>query len=280
MSRLWRDRLLISLEPGAVALVRVAGRLRPRVITKQVIEVDPAVGQAPWTGAVATLAAALEPLRSARVDATIVLSNHFVRYAIIKPDAALASPAEELGLARFQFGRIYGERAKGWDVRLSAARRRAPRLASAVDTGLIAAIGACFARGAKARLVSVQPYLMSAFNRWRASMAQGDGWLLLIEPQQACLAMIASRGWAAVQTLRGAYSAPEDWATLLDRERLRTDGVELEAATRSVHVHAPAGVKVVAGETQGWTMRGLSLPPLDGFLPREEARFAMALTAR
>jgi len=277
VSRLWRDRLLISLAPDAVALARVARGLRPRIAAKQTLECDPAYGAAPWQGALAALAAALEPLRGERVDATVVLSNHFVRYAIVRPDAALAGPAEELGLARFQFARIYGERAKGWDVRLSAARRGVPRLASAVDAGLVPAIGACFPRGAKARLVSVQPYLMAAYNHLRGAMPDGDAWLLLVEPQRACLALIASRRWAAVQTLRGEYPAPEDWTALLERERLRA---EVASATRIAHVVAPAGSKAVTYESQGWKLNGLGLAPLEGFAPREDARFAMALAAR
>jgi len=279
VSRLWPDRLLVSLAPSAVALLRVAGRLHPRVVAKQAIDCDPAFGAEPWQGAVTVLAAALESLRSERIDATVVLSNHFVRFAIVKPEAALTGAAEELGLARFQFARIYGERARNWDVRLSAARRGAPRLASAVDAPLVAAIGACFPRGGSLRLVSLQPYLMAAFNRWRGALSSDDAWLLLIEPQRACLAMLASQEWAAVQTVRGEYSAPEDWAALLDRERLRADA-EVTTAVRSVHVHAPADTRAHAREVQGWTMRGLGLPPLDGFEPRADARFAMALTAQ
>jgi hypothetical protein len=276
VSRLWPDRLRVSLAPGAVALVRVTRGLHPRVTDKQNLEFEPGSGPEPWAGATAALAAALAPLRGQRLDATVVLSNHFVRYAIVRPDVALAGAEEELGLARFQFARIYGERARGWDVRLSAGRRGAPRLASAVDAGLLPAIHACFPRGAGPRLVSVQPYLMAAFNRWRDAIAQTDGWLLLVEPQRACLALIASQRWAAVQTLRGAYATPEDWAALLDREQLRTD---VETTARTVHVHALAGDAAGASDAGGWTMRGLGLPPVDGFVPRADARLAMALTA-
>jgi hypothetical protein len=279
VSRLWRDRLLISLAPAEVALLRVARGLRPRILGKQSVDCDPAFGAAPWQGAVAALGTALEPLRGERLDATLVLSNHFVRYAVVRPEAALASAAEQLGLARFQFARIYGERARGWNVRLSAARRGAPRLASAVDAGLVPAIRACFPRGAKLRLRSIQPYLMAAFNCWRGSLAQADGWLLLVEPQRACLALLAASKWGAVQSLRGEYAGPEQWVALLEREQLRTD---TDAAPQRAHVHAPARGRVVsvAGEAQGWSMHGLGLPPLEGFDPREDARFAMALTAR
>ncbi|MGW8271012.1 MAG: hypothetical protein ACWGNS_11200 [Burkholderiales bacterium] len=276
MSRLSRDRLLVSLASDAVALVRVEGGLRPRIVDKKAFECDPGFGAAPWQGAVAALEAALASLRAERVDATVVLSNHFVRSAIVKPDATLSGEEEQLGHARFHFTRVYGERARGWDLRLSPSRRGAPRLASALDPGLMPAIAACFPRGAKSRLVSVQPYLMAAFNRWRTDLARDEGWLLLVEPQRACLALIAGRRWAAVQTLRGEYPALEDWAALLDREQLRTD-VETEA--RVAHVAAPETGRAITHEIHGWKLLGLHLPALEGFVPREDARFAMALTA-
>jgi hypothetical protein len=274
---LWRDRLLVSLEPGAVALARLSGVLRPRIVARQSIECDSAYGAEPWQGAVAALAAAVEGLRRERLDATVVLSNHFVRYAVVKPDASLSGPEEQLGLARHQFGRIYGERARGWDVRLSDAPRGAPRLASAVDAALVPAIAACFPREGRARLVSVQPYLMSAFNCWRGELPGGDAWLLLVEPERACLALVAGGRWAAVQALRGEYPAPEDWAALLERQQLRA---EVEAVPREVRVHAPASGAATALEARGWNLAGLAVPALEGFVPREDARFAMALTAR
>ena len=160
---------------------------------------------------------------------------------------------------------------------MSEVPRGAPRLASAVDAGLIQAIRTCFPRDSKARLVSVRPYLMSAFNRWGGTMAKDGAWLLLVEPQRACLALVAAHKWAAVQTSRGEFPAPEDWAALLDRQQLRAD---IASTPHTVFVHAPAGWKSIGNEARGWKFVGLSLPPLDGFLPLEDRYFAMALTAR
>jgi len=277
LPRLGRDRLLISLAPGSVELVRVASGLQPRVLEKRALDCDPAPGPEPWRNAIAALAAAAEQLRGERVDVTVVLSNHFARYAVVKSDATRVDAEEALALARFHFGRIYGEAAKEWDIRSSESARGAPRLASAVDIGLVPAIRECFPPRGAARLVSVQPYLMSAFNRWRNTIAQQDSWMLLIEPQRACLALLAGGQWTEVQTLRGEYPAPEDWAVLLDRQRLRS---AIEPAPNTVHVHAPADWKFVSGEVHGWKMVALALPPLTGILPREDARFAVALTAR
>jgi hypothetical protein len=274
---LWRDRLLISLAPDAVAFARVTGGPQPGILAKQAFDCDPAFGAEPWQGAAAALAAAAGPLRGERLNVTVVLSNHFVRYAIVPFDAAVANPDEELALARFHFAKVHGERARSWDVRLSEGPHGAARLASAVDAELIQAIRACFPPQGKARLVSAQPYLMSAFNRWRGTIADAGAWLLLVEPQRTCLALYAARAWAAAQTVRGEFPGPDSWAELLDRQQLRAD---VATATRTVLVHAPGGHKPVAGEAHGWSFRGATLPPLDGFLPLEDGRLAMALTAR
>ena len=278
MLRLWRDRLLVSLAPDSIALARLTASPRPQVIAKRAIDCDPAFGADPWQGAAAALATAVAPLLGDRVDVTVVLSNSFVRYAIVPFDSAVSNREEELALTRFHFARVHGERAKGWEVRMSAAARHgASRMASAVDAGLTAAIRACFPPRAKAQLASVQPYLMSAFNLWRGDLAGKDAWLLLVEPRRACLALFAGRAWTAVQTSRGEFPGVEDWAALLDRQELRTDAA---STPRTVLVHACAGRKPIAGEAHGWKFLGLTLPPLDGFLPLEDGRLAMALTSR
>src|SRR5262245_22297502 len=127
---------------------------------------------------VAALRAALAPLARERLRCTVVLPNRLVRYALVPFDAAVSGADEELALARFHFTRIHGERAKDWVLRLSPGARGATRLASAVDPALVAEIRASFPRERKPRLVSIQPWLMAAFNRWRSELGRESGWLV------------------------------------------------------------------------------------------------------
>lgn len=277
MLRLWRDRLRVSLAPESIAIARVAGGQPAKITFKKVVEADPAFGPESWHGAVSALAAAAEPLRAERVSVTVVLSNHFVRYAVVPFDMGVTGPEEELALARFHFTRIHGDRAKDWDLRLSGGPHGTARLASAVDAGLIQGIRACFPLEAKARLESVQPYLMSAFNRWHGTAATKDAWLMLVEPHQSCLSLFARRSWTTVQTFRGEYLDPADWAALLDLQQLRAEGA---TGPDTVLVHAPSSRRVIAGKTAGWKFLGLTLPPLEGFVPIEDSRLAMALTSQ
>ncbi len=261
-----RPRILIGIAPGAVTLARLEGAAKPRLGTKRVLECAPATGE-PWQAAAAALPALAEDLKDLRCDVTVVLSNHFLRYALVPASESLKSGDEETAYARYCFAKVHGERAKTWEVRLSGADGRSPRIASAIDAGLLAAIRACFPPDGRPRLVSVQPYLMAAFNRSEARKGRHSGWLLLVEPQRACLACIEGGRWTAVHNAKGDYEAPERWAELLERERYVAG-----AAARDVTVHAPMPAPAQSGE---WRFRALSAAPEGG----SDARLAMALCA-
>jgi len=170
------------------------------------------------------------------VRVTVVLSNRLVRYAVVPFDAQVSGAEEELALARYHFVRVHGERAKSWELRLDEAPPGAPRLASAIDAGLPAAIRAAFA-GSGARLASIQPYLMAAFNRSRRALARESAWLALAEGGRACLALATREGWQYVQSVR---VEGETIAQVLEREALR--------------IGAPAPRRVVAREDDGYAM--------------------------
>lgn len=207
MSRLFPEKLRVLLTPVEVL---AGGRS---------IACDPAAGAEPWQGALVALRS-LEWTKPCRV--TVVLSNHFVRYAVLPWADGLSTPAEEEAYLRHHFAKIHGERAKGWTLRASEAPRGALRLASAIDTALVDALKAAFPKSGKAKLVSVQPELMEAANRWRQAIPAAGAWLVLAEPERACIALHAGHGWRSVQNAKG------DWHTLLDRERYRLHGAEGE----------------------------------------------------
>jgi hypothetical protein len=148
---------------------------------------------------------------------SVIVSNHFVRYALVPWSGALSGVAEETAYVRHHFLRVYGERAKAWSFRASPASRGAPRLCSAIDTGFLQEIKNLFAKG-KSKLVSVQPELMAIFNRWRGKVPASGAWLVMAEPERACIGLHAKGNWQAVHNARG------EWLALLERERHRIGG--------------------------------------------------------
>ena len=255
MSRSWRDRLLVSLEPAALRWVRLAGAWAHRVTDQRSIEVDPADGRGAWHGAAGALGRAAESWRGERLRVSVVLSNHFVRYAIVPAPGGASGPDEEQALARFHFARIHGERAQAWELRLGRGRSGSPRLACAIDKDLFAAVKSCFPAQSRARLVSLQPYLMSAFNLWRSRMPKAGAWFLLPEDGRACLALHARGAWRAVQNVRGAFLAPQDWEALLERERHRAG---VDAGPRTLLARADSRALAALREVRGWNVTGLA----------------------
>ena len=218
MSRLFPEPLLICLAPEQVSA------------DGKVMACDPAFGSEPWQGALAALAALDKKRR-----ATVILSNHFVRYAIVPWSEGLDTAAEEEAYVRHHFARIHGERAKAWALRWSD--NGDTRLASAIDQALLDAL-----KQALPRLASVQPHLMAAINRCRKSIPKNGAWLALVEGERACIALHAGGRWRSVQNARGA------WLDLLERERHRAEGEVPQLAL-------VAGAD--PGTAGGWTLRPL-----------------------
>ncbi|MGH8736404.1 MAG: hypothetical protein ACREVC_03480 [Burkholderiales bacterium] len=273
MSRLSRERLLIALAPRSLALLRIARAPRARVVATLASECEPRAGAAPWEPVVAALARLIAEQKDA--DATVVLSNHFVRYTLVPRNAALGGAEEQLAYARYCFAKVHGERSKAWEVRLGRDRGEPLRVASAVDAALLEAVRAGFPAQGGPRLVSVQPYLMAAFNRWRRLAGGRSVWLLLLEPGRACLAGLESSRWIALRNVIGDYASPARWHVLLDRERWL---LAAPAAHSDVLVHAPA-VRFEAVEREGWRFRPLGDPLAVDAAPRAQPLFAMALCA-
>jgi hypothetical protein len=228
---LFREHLLVSLAPRAVAWVRLAGAWQRRVAARAALETDPGYGAEPWQGALEALRTEAQAWRSTRLEVRVVLSNHFARYAIVPAPEHAAGEDEARALARFHFAKIHGERARSWDIRLAPERAGAPRLACAIDAGLLEGLRGCFPAGGRARLASVQPYLMSAFNRSRRALPRAGAWFVLLEPGRACLGLIAGGAWRAIRSVRGEFWAAQECKALLDRERCR---VGLEAQPEAV----------------------------------------------
>jgi hypothetical protein len=266
------ERLLIGLAPDFISLLRVSGGPRPRALGGRTVACDAGSGE-PWEGAAAALPRLAGEFGKVSARVTVVLSNHFARYALVPWSDGLGRADEQIAFARFCFAKIHGERSKDWDLRLSPGDSGSTRVASAVDSPLVRAIGSAFS--SRAKLVSVQPYLMSAFNRTRTQLAGARAWLLLVEPGRTCLARLEKGHWAAVRNSRGDPSGPQQWAGLLDRERHLAGG---DAKAGTVHVHARSW-KSSSASVDGWTFKKLSSAAVEGLAEGQSEPFAMALCA-
>lgn len=218
MSRLWPDKLRVTLCPDRVEFVRSSNSLRPRILESETISCDIENSNPPWIAPVAVLKHRLQSLPS-KHDVTVTLSNHFVHYALLPWSDVLVSDEERLALARICFEKIYGDMARHWSLRVSYAGYGQPCIASGIDQALLDGIqNAC--AGSKGRLASLQPLLMTVLNRFRKQL-KGDGFMaLVVEPGRACLFRGLQSGLGEIKSLTIGANLSEELALLMARESM------------------------------------------------------------
>lgn len=210
MSLSSRERVVVSLAPGRLGLRRFA-RKGNQLLDQHSVPF-PAIGGTPWTGGIEALELLLDEPAWAGRDMTVLLSSHYVRYAVM-PAGERLGMAERVDLARLVFRKIYGDIAADWQMRVSPSGRR-PTVACGVPGALLD--GLRTASEGRAALTSIQPLLMAVFNASRRVMAGGNGVLAIVEPGRITLATIENGDWRSIASRAAeAHDLPE----LLAEER-------------------------------------------------------------
>jgi len=143
-------------------------------------------------------------------EASVVLADQFVRYALLPWSDAVKTPEQWLALARHRFSALHGAASAAWDVKVTETAPLGARLACAVDRELIEGLASAFV-GVGVHLVSVQPFLVAAFNRIRQTVGSGSCWIVVEEPGRLTLALIQRGAWVAIRSRR----SDDRWRTML-----------------------------------------------------------------
>ncbi len=185
----------------------------------KLVPVQPAADGVEWRAALDALPGVLAGMKQQEVS--VVLADQFVRYALLPWNAAVKSEAQWLGLARHRLSAIHGAAAAGWEVKLAQTAANGPRLACAVDRELLEALAAKF-DAAGVALVSVQPFLVSAFNKLRGGLLGGIGggscWLVVEEPGRLTIAAIQRGVWIAIRSRRSDAKWRDALPEIIERE--------------------------------------------------------------
>ena len=196
MSLLWpKKHLRIGLGPDRVM---VAGA--------KAIEVPEADGG--WESPLKILPELIKPHSG---EASIVLADQFVRYVLLPWNETLKTHEQWQALAKHRFAGLHGAaRAAEWKVEVSETAPAGARLACAVDRSLVENLASLFtANGLK--LVSVQPFLVAAYNRIRATVGNGSCWVVVEERGRLTLVLIRRGAWLAIRSRR----SDERWRIVL-----------------------------------------------------------------
>lgn len=220
MSSPWREALHLLLAPRCVALRRFARGWRPAIVRSARAEVGGGDGH--WGGAVDALAALLAAAPARGADAHVIVSSHFVRYALVPDNVLLVTQDDRLRYARHNFVRVHGPAAERWSVRVGGAAGAS--IASAVEPELVDALRALLARNGL-RACALQPALMAAFNAVRAQLPAAGVRLFVVEPGIAVSATWR-QGWRRVRSHRLAEAPAQELPMLIDRERALDDDAD------------------------------------------------------
>lgn len=271
MSPSFSSELRIVLCPDRVILLGLGKGLRRKVTHQAILPCAPMPGMPAWRPALAALEQWLGANKTGRAKVTVILSNHFVRYALMPFSDEVASSAEEQMLAQILLEDTYGDLAKQWCLKISGGGYREPRLVAAVDAELPEAIAAAFASG-PLRLNAISPYLMTAFNCFRKQLQGADGLFAVAEPGQVVMVTFRNGQWAGVRRMP-LNGEPEQLPDLLQREALIGG---LDTGTVPVYLHIAGRHDFKLPPDGGMVVHSLHHLGKTGAPFVEDARFDMA----
>jgi hypothetical protein len=193
VSPLWREHLLVGLAPERLSALRVGTKLRPGIVERHE-QALPAASAVQWDATFTALEILLEQPAWRGLDLTVILSSQYVHYAVIPAGKGLAN-SEQNDLAHLIFRNTFGDLSHDWELRVSPAGNQ-PTLASGVPHAFLKGLrDACDGRG---RLRSIQPALMTLFNKARSAFAYGKGTLALVEAGRISLAALDAGQWQTI----------------------------------------------------------------------------------
>lgn len=256
----WRERYIAVLGHNRVGLCRRQGREMEWLGSSGFEEGEPPL---------ATLERLLLERGKPGARLQVLLASSYIRVFLVPWHEQINSPTELLCLAQICFDDIYGGRSGEWVLRLSPERKGMPRLASAIMDELVLGLSKV-ATACSLKLVSVQPYLMAAFNCFRTQLSDPSFLFVVAEQGRSTLLAVHEGRWISARVVRG----PEGGNTLsqlIERECLlhRADGMSLDR----VYLHAP-GQDDASTQHDEYT-RTLSLP-----LPKMAMRDALYVMAQ
>jgi hypothetical protein len=275
---LWSHKSLrVVISPDQVAVLPLQDTLglrgqRRSFRDPRVRSCTPSSGGQPWRAAVRELETALAEFTKGGAAATVILSNHFLRYTLVPWHAELADADEEQAFARHCFSKVYGNEAQAWELRLSHEAPEMPRLASAVDAELLSTLRGVFA-GAAVPLRSIQPHLMAAFNGYRKRLPQPGAWFALLEPGNLCLVRVQRGNWMQLRSVRIGNAWREELPLILEREAFLADSPEVP---HEVYVCGAEPDDAALPQVESWRFHALAGGLDSGRAPARPVSMAMA----
>lgn len=246
MSRLWRDQIQVFLAPERVNIVRFLRGLKLVQTAKVTMLCKRTPGMPVWQAALQQLEKNLSS--AVGTELKITLSNHFVRYVILPPQAEISSPEEVKFYANFRIREIYAGRADSWVISISEWNPINGAICAAISRDLIKGIEEMAIRY-QCKIKYIEPYLASVYDKWHKLLNGTRVYFAVIESGRMCIALLTGGTWHTIRNQQILHSVANEFLVALDQEAIffgNKETVEL------VHVFAPEHPDLILPKDCGW----------------------------
>ena len=227
---LFKDELWVFIHPQRMVFLRITralnNGLKQQIVHKQVIDLpqniaDRGPESQDWKILAKYLKQALNNTKWQGTMPTVIVSNHFARYAVIPWNTELAIETERQAYMQHCFNLVYGEPAKAWDLRMSEPDFGKPAIASAIHLSLLNALHDVFTE-ADMTLSAIYPQLMLAINQTLSEVKKQKKalsyWLVAIQSERVCLTLLIDGGWRLVKNVAIEADVSAQVTALIQRE--------------------------------------------------------------
>ncbi len=252
MSRLWRDQIQVFLAPERLDLARFSRGLKPVQTAKATAHCQPLQGVVAWQSVLQQLEKNLTD--AAGTELSIMLSNHFVRYVTLPPQAEIASPEEVKSYAHFRMREIYAERMDAWVLSISEWHPIRGAVCAAIPRVLMTQLEEMAARH-QSKLKNIEPYLTSVYDHWQKLLNGNTLYFTVIETGRICVAILINGIWHSIRNQRILNSVTDELLAILDQEAVFLGNKE---TVESVYLFAPEHSHLALPADCGWNL--VSIP--------------------
>lgn len=175
-----QHQLLVAIGAQQLCLIMRKG-FSKKIVAKHHESYEKLASEPPWKLGIQRLDIRLEALElPENTQISLTIASDLVRYVILPGHEIAMSSDEKLGYALASFREIYGAAADSWKISIDDTAPTQPSLACAIDLSMYEAIIE-LEQKYKLKLKSVQPYLMTTFNKLFSSIKKANASFVIIE---------------------------------------------------------------------------------------------------
>ncbi|SFK77771.1 hypothetical protein SAMN05216302_101514 [Nitrosomonas aestuarii] len=249
MSPLLRDQIEVFFAPGRLNLVHLKRGLKPvqsPVLTEMID--DAQSGQPDWLQPMQQLEKMLSEYTG--ISMTVTLSNHFVRYVTLPPQAEITTPEEVLAYADFRMREIYGARVDHWSLSISIWSPIYGAICAAISQELLMKLEEV-AKRHHSKLNGIEPYLTAVLDKWIKSLNRRKSYVALVETDRVCVALLENGIWHSIRNQRVLQDVADELLAALDQEAVLSGEKE---SVEQVFLFAPEHPALTLPDDSGWYM--------------------------